>query len=818
MADFDSFLAETKTHSHTTIQSWEEKKSSLVSSIDSRYQNDCSSAALPDKALEILKLFQAHAKECVEAMFRTCNASQQENIDQFERGIKQLETAVEKERKTTTSQIKDLKNNLQAVRHKVATRVKESSNQNKPTAASKDTGSNLTPGFTPGSGGLSFERVQNPGTQKKSAEENSRTAWIEPNPRDTTIGKDPPVPGTVRSGSSRPPRDRKVNPYNIFRVQNDGPRNPGPETPWPRPIDNIDSVHPGSMMKSLLEIGLYLGLELEKAFVDDESSTDWEDEDQDQQSGTIHASRDKSNASKSSLVDAKDNHRGTFQGTKNHRRAGLRTPQTPPSPEASRQHEPTELSDPPPTARIVDLPRQNTFTTPTRTVNSDASLVSVQKALSLLEKAHQRCSTDIASLIDNKQNGRGDDESSKLIDHCITMIEGYRDDLARAGQCLFEAQTGVYPSPSPSASSRRSQETQSSVFDSPLPGGSMASSMASSMFSEFAPKPSSAASSPKKKPFQPESLPVDGPTRALQDHVPPPSLDAQGSTVPKPEHRSHELDGIQESTVQESSVETPSDKKESTIGDISSAKGDSSEKDQSQGSQEGFGPESTIAGNNTTPSRKDENGYEDEDGQNAKNESLEHVHSSLSTSTLGLLQGTSRHVWRFLQDHYLSWLHLAVFFGQMARYSWRRYTKRSDAGPFPNPPHLEEFYRVLADMEFIRAVYMNIYVWYDQAALQKERNMWLDANGLARSLMLRGIATKCFSGDQGLEWQGISGIVGFAAWVLGITSLTGAVKASIGFVVNFVWSFPFVLPILFECYNWGSYILDLQHRYSMANR
>ncbi|KAJ4005198.1 hypothetical protein NW766_011346 [Fusarium irregulare] len=643
MADFDFFLAETKTHSHTTIQSWEEKKSSLVSSIDSRYQNDCSSAALPDKALEILNQFQAHAKECVEAMFRTCNASQQENIGQFERGIKRLETTVEKAVKTATSENKDLKNALQACRHKlkrveeqVATRAKESSNQNKPTAASKTTGNTFTPGFTPGSGGLSFERVQNPGTQKKSAEENSRTAWIEPNPRDTTIGKDPPVPGTVRSGSSRPPRDRDFDPNSIFRIQHDGSRNPEPETPWPRPIDNIHPAHPGSMMKSLLDIGLYLGLELEKAFVDDESSTDWEDEDQDQQSGTIHASRDKSNASKSSLVDAKDNHRGTFQGTKNHRRAGLRTPQTPPSPEASRQHEPTELSDPPPTARIVDSPRQNTFTTPTRTVNSDASLVSVQKALSLLEKARQRCSTDIASLIDNKQNGRGDDEYSKLIDHCITMTGGYRDDLAKACQCLFEAQTGVYPSPSPSAWSRRLQGTQSSVFDSPLPGGSMASSMASSMFSEFAPKPSSAASSPKKKPFQPESLPVDGPTRALQDHVPPPSLDAQGSTVPKPEHRSHELDGIQESTVQESSIETPSDKKESTIGDISSAKGDSSEKDQSQGSQEGLGPESTIAGNNTTPSRKDENGYEDEDGQNAKNESLEHVHSSLSTGLAGM--------------------------------------------------------------------------------------------------------------------------------------------------------------------------------------
>ena len=571
-------------------------------------------------------------------------------------------------------------------------------------------------------------------------------------------------------------------------------------------------------MKSLLGIGFYLGLELEKAFVDDESSTDWEDEGQDQQSGTIHASRDKSNASKSSLVDAKDNHSRTFQGTKNHRRAGQRTPQTPPSPEASRQHEPTELFDSPPTARIVDSPRQNRFTTPTRTVNSDVSLVSVQKALSLLEKARQRCSKNIASLNDNKQNGRDDDKYSELIDQCITMTERYHDDLVKAGQCLFEAQTGIYPSPSPSAWSHRSQGTQSAMLDSPLPGGSMASSMTSSMFSEFAPKPSSAASSPKKKPFQPESLPVDGPTRALQDHVPPPSLDAQGSTVPKSEHRPHELDGIQESTVQESSVETPSDKKESTIGDISSTKEDSSEKDQSQGSQKGLGPESTIAGNNTTPSRKDENGYEDEDGQNAKNESLEHVYYSLSTSTLGLLQGTSRHVWRFLQDHYLSWLHLAAFFGQMARHSWRRYTKRSDAGPFPNPPHLEELYRVLVDMEFIRAVYMNIYVWYDQAALQKERNMWLDTNGLARSLMLRGIATKCFNGDQGLEWQGISSIVGFTAWVLGITSLTGAVKALIGFVVNFVWSFPYVLPILFECYSWGSYILDLQHRYSMANR
>ena len=198
MTGFDLFLEETKTHSHTTIQSWEEKKSSLVSSIDSHYQNDCSSAALPDKALEILIQFQAHAKECVEAMFRTCNDSQQRNIDQFERGIKQLETTVEKDKakvekdktkaekelKTATSEIKDLKSDLQAVRHKVATRVKESSNQNKPTAASKTTGNNFTPGFTPGSGGLSFERVQNPGTQKKSAEENS-SVFLGSEPRNT---------------------------------------------------------------------------------------------------------------------------------------------------------------------------------------------------------------------------------------------------------------------------------------------------------------------------------------------------------------------------------------------------------------------------------------------------------------------------------------------------------------------------------------------------------------------------------------------------------------------------------------------------------
>ncbi|KAH7185716.1 uncharacterized protein B0J16DRAFT_342419 [Fusarium flagelliforme] len=568
----------------------------------------------------------------------------------------------------------------------------------------------------------------------------------------------------------------------------------------------------GSMMKDLLLTGSYLGLELEKDFVDDESSTDWENEGQEQQSGTIHASRDKSDASKSSLVDAKGNHSRIFQvnqGTKNSLRAELQSPQTPPSPGASRQHEPTGLFDSPPTARIVDSPRQNRFTTPTRTDEFGVSLVSMEKALGLLEKARKRCSDNIAFLNDEKQNSRNEDKYkykySKLIDLCIAMTKRYRDDCVKASQCLSETQAGVYPTPSPSAWSHRSQETQSSIFDSPPPVGSMASSMTGSMFSEFAQKPSSVASSPKK-PFQPKWLTVDRPTRALQDHVPPPSLGAQGSTVPKSDRRSYELDGIQESTVQESSVEKPSDNKESTIGDISSSKGDSSEKDQSQDSQKGLGPESSTVGNNLTSNTKDENGCDDEDGQNAKNESLEPVHSSLSTSTLSLLQKTSQEVWRFLRDHCLSWLHHAAFFGQMARYSWHRHTKRSDAGPFPNPPHVEDFYRVLVDMMFIRAVCLKIYIWYDQEALQRERNMWLDANGLARRLMLRGLATQCFSGDQGLEWQGISGIVEFTAWALGIKSLTGAVKASIGFVVSFVWSFRFVLAILLECYNWGSYL------------
>jgi hypothetical protein len=116
---------------------------------------------------------------------------------------------------------------------------------------------------------------------------------------------------------------------------------------------------------------------------------------------------------------------------------------------------------------------------------------------------------------------------------------------------------------------------------------------------------------------------------------------------------------------------------------------------------------------------------------------------------------------------------------------------------------------------FIRAVYLKIYTWYDQEALQRERNMWLDANGLARNLMLRGIATQCFSGDQGLERQGISDVVNFAAWALGIKGLKGAAKALIGFVVSFVWNFPFLLAILLECYNWGSYVLDSHHRYTI---
>lgn len=822
MADFDFFLVQTKTCSQKTIQSWEEKRSSLVSSIDSSYQHDCSSVDLPDRALEILKRFQAQAKECVEAMFKTCNDSQQENIDHFEHGIKQLETAVEKDKTDAKKVLKaarvenhELKSDLQALGHKhkqledrVAARVKEISTQNKSTTASKTTGHNFTPGLTPGSGGISFEKAQHAGTQRKSAEENPRTPWTESNPRDTTIDNYPPVPETVRSSSSRPSRDRSFDPSRCYRVRHDGPRNPEPETPWTQPIDNRHPIYMGSMMKDLLETGLCLGLELEKDLIDDESSTDWEDEGQEQQSGTIHASRDKSDASKSPLVDAKDNHSRIVQvnqATKNSLRAELQTPQTPPSPEASRQHELTDLFDSPPTARIVDSPRQTRFTTPTRTDKFGASLVNVEKALGLLDKARQRCSANIASWNAKKQNVRNGDKYSNLIDICITMTERYRDDVVKARQCLFETQAGVYPTPSPSAWSHKLQETQSSIFDSPPPDGSMASSMTSSMYSEFAPRPSSVASSPKKS-FRPEFLTVDGPVRTLQEHVPPPSLGAQESTVPKSERRPYELDGIRKSTVQESSVEKPSDKKESTIRDISSARGDSSENDQSRDSQKGLGPESSTVDNNSTLNRKDEKGCRDEDGWNAKNESSEPVHSSLSTSTLSLLQKASRGVWGFLQAHCLSWLHLAAFFGQMARYSWRRYTKRSDAGPFPNPPHLEDFYRILGDMVFIRAVYLQIHTWHVQEALHRERNMWLDANGLARSLMLRGIATQCFSGDQGLEWQGISGIVKFTAWALGIKGLTRAVKASIGFVVSFVVSFRFLLAILFECYNWGSYL------------
>lgn len=95
---FSGFLANAKSRSGKTVQSWEQEKTSLVLKFDDFYKHECSNlpSDLPEQALTVLKRLHAKAKDGIEAMFNTCKASQRKDADDFGTGLTKLASTVKK--------------------------------------------------------------------------------------------------------------------------------------------------------------------------------------------------------------------------------------------------------------------------------------------------------------------------------------------------------------------------------------------------------------------------------------------------------------------------------------------------------------------------------------------------------------------------------------------------------------------------------------------------------------------------------------------------------------------------------------------------
>jgi hypothetical protein len=124
------------------------------------------------------------------------------------------------------------------------------------------------------------------------------------------------------------------------------------------------------------------------------------------------------------------------------------------------------------------------------------------------------------------------------------------------------------------------------------------------------------------------------------------------------------------------------------------------------------------------------------------------------------------------------------------RHIWRRKIKRSNVGSFPEMPCSWVFNDFMISTLLLMSAclfLLNVYTYIElcrvRLALQGEWAMWLDANGLARELILRRIATQPsrwslwgFGEEQGLGWQSVGDFVEFACWALGFSTLKEFVK------------------------------------------
>ncbi|KAL4723978.1 hypothetical protein ACLX1H_008582 [Fusarium chlamydosporum] len=305
-----------------------------------------------------------------------------------------------------------------------------------------------------------------------------------------------------------------------------------------------------------------------------------------------------------------------------------------------------------------------------------------------------------------------------------------------------------------------SEESQSSRLGSSPPGSSMTGSIFNVANGTYAIRP-------LREQSEAAFHVIDPPVGVLPPAASSGYENDPGLGVPKPQHRILEPEKIRESFKMEDS----SDRKDPTVRDFaydretsvkdslgkkdynkkstSSSNGEISKKDQfrSKNLQQNVGPKTSAIGNKPTRDGEKGAGLGDEVQQIVKKGSSKYLpSSSRSTSAInqnhGPLWFCIKRVLRFFFCHFHGWVLVGKFSYELLCYLWRQLIAHSDAGPFPEVPAYVYFYSIGNDLMFMMIVYLYLEIRYIHLALRHEWDMWLDANGVARDLMLRRIATQ----------------------------------------------------------------------------
>ncbi|KAG8359785.1 hypothetical protein FVEN_g2637 [Fusarium venenatum] len=873
---FGQFLQNAKTRSEETTQKWEKKKTSLDSSFDNFYEQECLKMHpdLPEQALTVLRMLHSKAKDSIEAMFHTCSASQHEDAKYFGARLRKTQLDVMKVHehklqisKEETNMVKVALKNFQ---DKVQKRMNDQSDMMSGSTQTKR-GTQERRSVNPGSGGLTFEAAKRRSKKTKSPRTpvflTSSPSKAAPKRQNQKL--EPIVEPATRNVAAR---SYAISPArNFFREQSAHPspeasppaRDPSASRKSRSPKSNqshyeafkdgkFDDLHP--MMRGSIETASELNQEYEDNLVmvndtdlsglenmnDDED--EWQDEDY-----VPRRSFDELSARNSRLVDENRDLDETnedlrekndkFQEMVNeltNAKEGLEreigelhlslapdrglpadTNQTdvttwasagpdldiPSSPEETEQREVPAMLDTPPTAGKVksslsvppspsshhNVPTGTSKLTspvspgPSDTVSSNGSIQgtptkasapipgplyrfntstmgssqypdSMSGIVALLRAAVARCNSELQMCQKEMKTSLGHETSSKFVLECWqNATKKHRHDFHQTVMYFESVKTKPPPSKHNSRAGSSSFGGPTRSFGSSPPS----SSMGNSFESDF----------------------VGGSQWDAPERVSPEYGNAPEPAGPK--GKPHEPERVQESSPMEGS----SDKKGSTQEGSFSSSGDGSKKSQSEPKPQ------------TQP----------QDSQDSQES------SGLRARTRGFEASAFFQYWLIVFFYWgLPFIKkrgtdssLAAIFPVLTFYCLRfdRWMDRQVGKRLPSYASLINAAIAMILTIVFFCLYVKTYNVY--LVLLRERNMWLEANRMASTLMLKRAAMSSkvsvwgLSEEQGLI-RGVGNFVEFMCWSLGITTLKDWILEECVVVCQFFNSGILVLTTLFR--------------------
>ncbi|QPC58375.1 hypothetical protein HYE67_000606 [Fusarium culmorum] len=295
---FSGFLANAKSRSGKTVQSWEQEKTSLVLKFDDFYKHECSNlpSDLPEQALTVLKRLHAKAKDGIEAMFNTCKASQRKDADDFGTGLTKLASTVKKASDKEILRLEDEVHKsrlaVESFKRQIKSRLSDS---REPESVEVVEDRRETRTATPISGGMGFDVAHRRATERGPRTPSSQTR-AQRNLAQRQAPTLPPISSPVVSPVSRnvPARSPTRVPARSV-VQGVSYRAPSPATVSPAmrttstarksqasksiQSEELGDIHP--IMEETMRLGSAISQEYEdNLHMLDEEQSEWENMDE----------------------------------------------------------------------------------------------------------------------------------------------------------------------------------------------------------------------------------------------------------------------------------------------------------------------------------------------------------------------------------------------------------------------------------------------------------------------------------------------------------------------------------------------------------